>query len=330
MPIAISRRRLVAGFVIALASPLSALAQGARKIPRIGVLLAGTPDSFSIRAKALVEGLEALGYVDGKTVTIDWKWGEDRPEKLPELAAALAALNPDVIVTAGTPAAKSLKNATRTIPIVMAIIGDPVAANLVDSLARPGGNATGFSIVAPELSGKRLQLFREIIPDLSSVAALSNAANPQSQVELKEMRAAAQSLNLQLHPIQISTDASLDNAFAAIQKEAIGALIVLTDAILYSERGRILALAQQSRLPGMYFFREFVVEGGLMSYAPSDTDLFRRCASYVDRILKGARPGDLPVQQPTKFELVINLKTAKALGLSVPQELLATADEVIE
>jgi putative tryptophan/tyrosine transport system substrate-binding protein len=330
MPIAVSRRRLVAGFVIALASPLSALAQGARKISRIGVLLAGTPDSFSIRAKALVEGLEALGYVDGKTVTIDWKWGEDRPEKLPELAAALAALNPDVIVTAGTPAAKSLKNATRTIPIVMAIIGDPVAANLVDSLARPGGNATGFSIIAPELSGKRLQLFREIIPDLSSVAALSNAANPQSQVELKQMRAAAQSLNLQLHPIQISTDASLDNAFAAIQKEAIGALIVLTDAILYSERGRILALAQQSRLPGMYFFREFVVEGGLMSYAPSDTDLFRRSASYVDRILKGARPGDLPVQQPTKFELVINLKTAKALGLSVPQELLATADEVIE
>jgi len=330
MPIAITRRHLVAGFATAITSPLAALAQGARKIPHIGVLLAGTPDSFSLRAKALIEGLEVLGYVDGKTVAIDWKWGEDRPEKLPELAAALVALNPDVIVTAGTSAAKSLKNASRTIPIVMAIIGDPVAANLVDSLARPGGNATGFSIVAPELGGKRLQLLREIIPGLSSVAALSNSANPQSSVELKEMYAAAHTLSLQLQSIQISADVSLDGAFDLIRKSGAGALIVLTDPILYSQRSRILALAQQNRLPAMYFFREFVIEGGLMSYAPSDTDLFRRTATYVDKVLKGARPGDLPIQQPTKFELVINLKTAKALGLNVPQSLLATADEVIE
>jgi len=327
MPIAISRRHLVAGFATAIASSFPALAQ---KIPRIGVLLAGTPDSFSLRAKALREGLEALGYVDGKTVTIDWKWAEDRPEKLPELAAALVAAKPDVIVTASTPAAQSLKSATQTIPIIMAIVGDPVAANLVDSLARPGGNATGFSIVAPQLSGKRLQLFREIIPGLSSVAALSNAGNPQSQVELKEMRAAAQTLDLQLRSIQISPDISLDNAFDALRKESTGALIVLTDAILYSQRGRLLALAQQNRLPAMYFFREFVTEGGLMSYAPSDTDLFRRSATYVDKVFKGARPSDLPVQQPTKFELVINRRTAKTLGIEFPESLLATADEVIE
>jgi putative ABC transport system substrate-binding protein len=212
----------------------------------------------------------------------------------------------------------------------MAIIGDPVAAGLVDSIARPGGNATGFSIVAPDLSGKRLQLLKEIIPGISSVAVMSNVANPQSQIELNEMQIGARTLGLRLQSIQISAEASLENAFERGTSARVQALIVLTDAVLYSQRGRIVALAAANRLPAMYFFREFVQEGGLMSYAPSDTDLFRRAATYVDKVLKGTNPGDLPVEQPTKFELVINLKTAKALGLDVPPTLLARADEVIE
>jgi len=309
--------------------PLAARAQRPRKVPLIGVLLAGTPASFSLRAQAFRNGLQDLGYVEGKTIAIEWKWGYDRVEGLPELAAELVGLNVDVIVTGGTPAAKALKKATQTIPI-MAIIGDPVAAGLVDSLARPGGNATGFSIVAPELSGKRLQLLKEIVPGISAVAVISNVSNPQSQIELSEMQVAAQTLDLQLYSIQISAESSLEDAFEKLSKQSIQALIVLTDPILYSQRSRIVALAARKRLPAMYFFREFVQEGGLMSYAPSDRDLFRRAATYVDRVLKGANPGDLPVEQPTKFELIINLKTAKALGLAVPDKLIALADEVIE
>jgi ABC-type uncharacterized transport system substrate-binding protein len=280
--------------------------------------------------EAFLEGLQDHGYVEGRTIAIEWRWGQDKIERLPELAAELVGLNVDAVVTGGTPAAKALKSATRTIPIVMAIIGDPVAAGLVDSIARPGGNATGFSIVAPDLSGKRLQLLKEVIPGISSVAVMSNAANPQSQIELNEMQIAARTLGLQLLSIQISTQASLENAFEKGINARVQALIVLTDAVLYSQRGRIVALAASNRLPAMYFFREFVQEGGLMSYAPSDTDLFRRAATYVDKVLKGTKPGDLPVEQPTKFALVINLKTAKALGLDVPPTLLAGADEMIE
>jgi len=324
------RREFIALLAGAAAWPLPARAQQSRKLPRIGVLLAGTPASFSPRAKALRDGLHDLGYVEGATIAIEWKWGQDRAERLPELAAELVGLNVDAIVTAGTPAAKALKNATRTIPIIMALIGDPVAAGLVETLARPGGNATGFSIVAPELSGKRLQLLKEIVPGISAVAVISNAANPQSQIELREMQVAAQTLDLRLQPIQISAESSLENAFEKLSKESIQTLIVLTDAILYSQRSRIVALAAEKRLPAMYFFREFVQEGGLMSYAPSDSDLFRRAATYVDKVLKGTKPADLPVEQPIKFELIINLKTANALGLAVPPTLLARADAVIE
>jgi putative ABC transport system substrate-binding protein len=210
------------------------------------------------------------------------------------------------------------------------MVGDPVAAGLVDNLARPGGNATGFSIVATDLSGKRLQLLKEIVPRISSVAVMSNKANPQSRIEFDEMLLAARTLDLQLRHFQISIETVLENAFNEIAKESLHALIVLTDPILYSQRSRIVALAARNRLPAMYFFREFVQEGGLVSYAPSDTDLFRRAANYVDKILKGAKPGDLPVEQPTKFELVINLQTAKTLGLTIPPTLLSRADEVIE
>ena len=276
--------------------PLAARAQSPRKVPRIGVLLPGTAASFALRTKAFLEGLRDLGYVDGQTIAIEWRWGQDRVEGLPELAADLVARNVDVIVTGGTPAAKALKTATGTIPIVMAIIGDPVAAGLVASLARPGGNATGFSIVAPELSGKRLELLKEIVPEISPVAVMLNTRNPQSQFELNEMQAAARAMGLQLHPVQVSPEDTLEQAFAAMSTASVRALVILTDPIFFSQRKSIVDLATRSRLPAMYFFQEFAEGGGLVSYGPSDTDLYRRSATYVDRILNGAKPGELPIR----------------------------------
>ena len=321
---------LLGGAAASVSLPFAAHAQQSRKVPRIGVLLPGTPASFSLRTKAFLEGLRDLGYLEGQTIEIEWKWGQDRVEGLPELAAELVRRNVEVIVTGGTPAAKALKGATGTIPIVMAIIGDPVAAGLVDSLARPGGNATGFSIVAPDLSGKRLELLREIVPNVSPVAVMLNTRNPQSQFELKETQTAARALGLRLHPIQVSPDDTLEQAFAAMSNASARTLIILTDPIFFSQRKSIVDLAARHRLPAMYFFQEFAKEGGLVSYGPSDLDLYRRSATYVDKILKGAKAGELPVEQPTKFELVINLMTAKAIGLKIGESFLLRADEVIE
>src|SRR5215510_3085654 len=301
--------------------PLGARAQQSHKVPHIGVLLPGTPTSFAPRTQAFVQGLRDLGYVEGRTIAIEWKWGQDRVDRLPDLAAELVRSQVDVIVTGGTPATKAVKNATRTTPIVMAMVGDPVGAGLVENLGRPGGNATGLSIVATDLSGKRLQLLKEIVPGLSSIAVMSYGANPQSQMELRETQIAAQKLDLQVHSVPISADSSIENAFDKIKKETVQALIVVTDPILYSQRSQILDMAAGSRLPAMYPYRAFSEAGGLISYAPNDRDVFRRTASYVDRILKGANPGDLPVEQPTRFELVINLKTAKTLGLAVPSSM---------
>jgi putative ABC transport system substrate-binding protein len=314
----------------ATVGPRGVNAQQPQKIARIGVLLPGTPESFSLRTKAFLDGLREFGYVEGRTIAIEWKWGQDRIEALSGLGAQLVRSNVDVIVTGGTSAAKVLKAATPTIPIVMAIIADPVAVGLVDNLARPGGNLTGFSIIAPELGGKRLGLLKEILPHISSVAVLLNAKNPQSQIELKEMRSAAQAMGLQLYPAEISAEVGLEDAFAAINKAAVQALVVLTDPILFSERKRAVDLANKERLPAMYPFQGFAEEGGLMSYGPSDADLFRRTAGYVDRILKGAKPSDLPIEQPTKFELFINLKAAKTLGIVIPEFFLLRADKVIE
>ena len=310
--------------------PMAARAQRSSKVPRVGVLLAGTPASFSLRTRAFLGGLEALGYIEGKTIAIEWRWGEDEADRLPKLAADLAGLDVDVIVTGGTAPAKALISATRTISIILAIVGDPVAAGLVDSLARPGGNVTGFSIVAPDLSGKRLELLKEIIPGLSTVAVMLNVRNPQSQIELKEMEVAARLLAVQLHAIEISDATSLEQALSGFSANSAPGLIVLTDPILYSQRNRIVEFAALNRLPAMYFFRDFVEAGGLVSYGPNDQDLFRRSAMYVDRVLKGAKPGDLPIQQPTRFDLAINLRTAKALGIDIPPMLIARADEVIE
>jgi len=310
--------------------PLAVNAQQPTKIPRIGMLLPGTPESFALRIKEFLDGLKELGHVEGKTIEIEWKWGQDRIETLPARAAELVRSNVDVIVTGGTTAAEVLKAQTRTIPIVMAIVGDPVASGLADSLARPGGNATGFSIVSPELGAKRLQLLKEIEPKVSSVAVLLNSKNPLSRLELEEMRRAAQAMGLGLHPFEVSTEDRIEDVFTKMSNASVQALIVLTDPILFSQRKRTVEFANRTRLPAMYFFQGFAEDGGLISYGPSDGDLYRRAAGYVDRILKGAKPGDLPIEQPTKFELFVNLKAARLLGLTIPESVLARSDKVIE
>jgi putative ABC transport system substrate-binding protein len=310
--------------------PLQAHAQRAAKIPRIGVLIPGTAASFSRRVQAFVDGLSLLGRVEGLTIEIEWKWANDRVDLLPALAAQLVQDKVDVIVTGGTPAAQALKAATQSIPIVVAIMADPVAAGIVETLARPGGNATGFSIVAPELGAKRLQLLKEVVPTISSVAVLLNARNPQSKIELKELKTAAASMGLRLDPIEVSGQGGLEDAFAAMNKAAAQALIVLTDPVLFSERKPTVDLANRYRLPAVYPFQGYVEDGGLVSYGPSDADLFRRAAGYVDRILKGAKPAELPVEQPVKFEMYVNLNAARALGVTVPELFLARADKVIE
>jgi ABC-type uncharacterized transport system substrate-binding protein len=304
--------------------------QSSHRMPRIGVLLPGTPASFSIRAKAFVDGLNELGRVEGRTIEMEWKWANDRVDVLPDLAAELARSGVDVIVTGGTPAARALKAATQSIPIVVAIMADPVGAGVVQNLARPDRNITGFSIVAPELGTKRLQLLKEIVPSISLIAVLLNGRNPQSQIELREMKVAASSMGLQVNPIDISTAGRLEDAFVAMNKAAAQALIVLTDPVLFSERKPTVDLANANRLPAAYPFQGYVEDGGLMSYGPSDTDLFRRAAGYVDRILKGTKPSELPVEQPTKFDLFINLGAAKTLGVTIPESFLARADKVIE
>jgi putative tryptophan/tyrosine transport system substrate-binding protein len=242
--------------------PLAARGERADRLRRIGVLLPGTPASFSPRTKAFLEGLWSLGYVEGQSIAIEWRWGQDKVEVLPDLATELVSRNVDVLLTGGTPAAKALKSATSTITIVMAIIGDPVAAGLVNSLALPGGNATGFSMLAPDLSGKRLELLREMVPGISSVAVLLNTRNPQSQFELKETETAARTLGLRIEPIEISPERTLEAAFAPASKTSAQALIVLTDPIFFSQRGRMVDLAAKARLPAMYFFSDFVAAGG--------------------------------------------------------------------
>ena len=325
------RRRDFTALVVGstMMRPLRVYAQQSQKMARIGILLPGAPATWSLRTNAFLDGLRELGYVEGKTIAIEWKWGDDQLDTLSRLASELVRRNVDVIVTGGTLAAQALKATTRTIPIVMAIVGDPVAG-LVDNLARPGGNATGFSIVGPELGTKRLELLKEIVPNRSSIAVLSNAKNPQSKIEMKEMQTAAEAMGLQLHPAEISTEDGLEDAFVGTKKAAAQALIVLTDPILFSQRKRIVDLASKYKLPAVYFVSGFVEEGGLMSYGPSDADLFRRAAGYVDRILKGTKPGELPVEQPTKFDLYVNLGTAKMLGVTIPESFLARADKVIE
>src|SRR5215813_6967340 len=314
-----------------LAGPLAAETQQAGKVPRMGFLSLTSPSDWQPWRDAFRQRLRELGWVEGQNIVIDYRYAEDRVDRLPDLAAELVRLKVDLIVaSAGTQAATAAKNATKTIPIVMIYVRDPVGTGLIASLARPGGNVTGTSGSAGlEMFAKQLELLKETVPKLRRVAILSNPDNAYHQLAIREVNVAARSLGVQLQLLEARGANEFDGAFAAMAKERVGALLVLSDTIFNSHRTRLADLAARSRLPAAYGVRESVEAGGLMSYGPSFRDFYRRAATYVDKILKGAKPADLPVEQPMKFELVINLKAAKALGLTIPQWLLQRADEVI-
>ena len=309
-----------------LAAPRAAGAQQAGKIHRIGVLgNENNPPWDGFR-----RGLRDLGYVDGRNLSIEWRWSEGKPDRFPGLATEVVALKPDVIVASGTQATRAAKRATSTIPIVMTTSSYPDKIGLVDSLSRPGGNVTGLSNVGPELSGKKLELLKDIAPKASRVAVLFNPASEVEPLAVQELSVAAPAVGVEIQSVEVRSPDDFSAAFAALSPSRVHALLALGNPINFRGRQLIADFALKNRLPSIYDERLFVEAGGLMSYAPSFTDSFRRAATYVDKILKGAKPADLPVEQPTKFELVINLKTAKALGLTIPQSLLARADQVIE
>ncbi len=313
-----------------LAAPLAAEAQQAVKIPRIGYLGPTYAAGGKHLLDAFREGMRELGYVEGKNIVIEYRWAEGKYDRFPDLAAELVRLKLDLIVAVSTPGAQAAKRATKTIPIVMVGIADPVAVGLVASVARPGGNITGLTFISPELTGKRLELLKEVVPGLTRVAVLANPGHPGSAPQVREAQVAAQALGLQLQLWELRDPKEFDSAFSAMSREGVGALNVLSDALFQAERRRIADLAAMHRLPAIHFVKEYAAAGGLMAYGASLPDQFRRAASYVDKILKGAKPADLPVEQPTKFELVINLKTAKALSLTISPSVLLRADEVIE
>ena len=327
-----SRLALVFTLVL-LAAPLAVEAQQPAKVFRIGYLgnVPPTDPAVSRLWDAFLQGLRELGYVEGQNIVIERRYAGGRYERLPALAAELVRLKVDVIVAAGaSPLAHAAKDATSTIPIVMTSHGDPVGSGLVASLARPGGNVTGLSMLSPDLLGKQLQLLKEAVPKLSRVAVLSHPTNPQHARSVREAEVAARSLKLRLQTLEARAPSEFAGAFSAATKERAGALIVLADGMFWGERTRFAELAAKHRLPLMAGLREHADAGGLLAYGARLRDNFRRAATYVDKILKGAKPGDLPIEQPTKFEFVVNLKTAKALGLTIPQSLLLRADEVIQ
>jgi putative ABC transport system substrate-binding protein len=304
-------------------------AQQTGKVPRMGFLDPSTASGSAVLVKAFLQELSKLGWIEGKNITIEYRFAEQKPERLPELAADLVRLEADLIVVSGTPPALAAKKATTTIPIVMASPADPVGAGLVASLARPGGNVTGNSGLAFELDTKRLEILKDAVPKLVRVGFLRLPSGSDSQ--LKEIRPAAVALKLKLEVIETQADAKgLESAFQTAKKRQVGAIMTTTSQILFAERRRIVELAVKYRLPAIYFQKEFVDEGGLMSYGVDYDDLYRRAAVYVDKILKGAKPADLPVQQATKFEFVVNLKAAKQIGLTLSPELLARANQVIK
>ena len=308
-----------------LAVPLAAEGQQTRKVPRIGVLGGQSPE-ISPPILALRQGLSELGYVEGQNIAIEWRWAQGKNERYPDLAAELVKLKVDIIVAPTTAGAQAAQRATKTIPIVMGFVSDPVALGLVANLARPGGNITGLGVPTPEIAGKRLQLLREVAPTVARIAVLSDPSQP---ADLRGTEAAAQALGVQLQVWKVGSDGELDRAFTAIARARAAGIIILGSTTLFANRARIAQLAIRHRLPTSAWARELTEAGCLMSYGANLHDVARRAAYFVDKILKGAKPGDLPIEQPTKFELVINLKTAKALGLTIPPSLLGRADEVI-
>jgi len=316
--------------LVMLGASLMAEAQQPEQIARIGRLSPLSASADAPVREGLRQGLRDLGWVEGQNLTIENRFAEGNVRRLPELAAELVRLKVDVIVTGSVPAAAAAKSATATIPIVMVMTGDPVASGLVASLSRPGGNLTGMTLLGLELSAKRLGLLKEAVPDATRIAVLLDPTFPDSGPSLKRLEGAAQALGVQLRIQEVRDPSEFEKVFAMMSRERAGALMVQTDPVLYTYRRRIVELVAKSRLPAMYAMREYVDAGGLMFYGASLPDMHRRAATYVDKILKGARLGDLPIEQATKFELVINLKTAKALGIKIPQSILARADRVIE
>ena len=327
----ITRRKIVIALGAgAIAAPFACFAQRQpTKFYRIGVLTLGVAPSSPL-AEAFRQELKERGYLEGQNVALEHRYAEGRADRLPDLATELIHLKVDVIVTESNLAALAAKHATRTIPIVMAAAGDPVTAGVVESLARPGGNVTGLTLVHPELSAKRLQLLKEAVPGIKVVAVLWDPTDPPSPGFLRETEAAARSLGLKIHAIEARAPAELDAAFKAVADARPSAFFTLAGGMFQDNRNRIAEFAIKRRLPGVFTTWEFTQAGGLMSYGPNLTDNFRRAAVHVEKILKGAKPADLPVEQPTKFELVVNMKTAKTLGIKIPQSILVRADRVIE
>jgi putative ABC transport system substrate-binding protein len=317
--------------IFLLAAPLAPEAQQAGKLYRVGYLSAGSRESHEPLAEAFWRGLIRRGWIEGQNLLVERRWAEGKNERLRALAAELAQRKVDVIVAVAEPAALAAKYATTSVPIVMLLVGDPIGSKLVESLARPGGNVTGMTFTPTlELLGKRLALLKEAVPHASRVAILSNPANPSHVRELTEVQAAARPLKLQLHRLDARSPEEFDRAFAVMVRERADGLLVLVDSMFTIHRTRLAELSATYRLPTMHGLREYVVGGGLMAYGVNMADYLEGAAFYVDKVLKGAKPGDLPIEQPTKFDLVINLKTAKALGLTIPQSLLQRADQVME
>jgi putative ABC transport system substrate-binding protein len=304
-----------------------AQAQQPAKIPRIGMLIVASASASTARVEAFRQRLRELGYVEGKNLVIEYRYAEGKPERLPDLAAELVRLKVDVIVTSGS-ASLPAKKASATIPIVFGVAADPVGSGLVSSMARPGGNITGLSNMAPDLDGKRLELLKEAFPKVARVAFLWVPAE-RGNLTLTEMEAAAKALGLKLQSVEVRSLDDFEGAFARAKREGAQALITFPTALINAQQRQVLDFAAKNRLPAMYPTSEFVEAGGLMSYAPNYADLYRRAADYVDKILKGAKPADLPVEQPTKFEFIINLKAARQIGLTIPPNVLARADRVI-
>ena len=313
-----------------LATIAAAEAQRDRKIPRVGTLMIGSPSAAKPYVEGFAQGLRELGYREGENVTVEYRYTEGKADELHAAAAGLVLAEVDVIVAWGTPAVAAAKRATRALPIVFVAVGDPVGTGLIASLTKPGGNVTGLTNMSAELSAKQLELLREVVPALTRVAVLRNPVNPVSAPQLKWTSLAAGPLNLQLQVIDVRAPGELETAFLAATREKAGAMTVLADPMFLGHRARIAELALRSRLPTTFNWRQYVDAGGLIAYGPSLEELWRRAATFVDRILKGARPADLPVEQPTKLELVINMKTARALALTITPSLLLRADQILE
>jgi ABC-type uncharacterized transport system substrate-binding protein len=308
----------------------SAHAQQQGKIPRIGFVDAGSPATTGHRAEAFIQGLREIGYMDGRNIVIEYRWAEGNLERLPGFVNELISAKVDVIVSSATPAIRIAKEQTATIPIVMAGVTDPVANGFVASLARPGGNVTGLTHISPDLSGKRLELLKEVFPRLVRLGVLWNPNQPGQRAAFKEMQPAAQALKVTLISLEAISREDIERVLSTTGKERVQALFELPDPLIFINRKLIADFAAKHKLPAMYSFREYVNAGGLMSYGTSFPDLYHRAATYVDKILKGTKPADLPVEQPKKFELIINLKAAKQIGLTIPPNVLARADRVIK